>query len=97
MNLLGSHKPRRAIQRYRVKAEWLEPSQLAATLSIQQFVESAYFTRGDFLPLSPTGWKLEDELRNSITLRTFCSFVPHIELVVDVDDLSVVGLELYPA
>jgi hypothetical protein len=46
MNLHGSHKPRRAIQRYRVKDEWLEPLQLTGTLSIQQFVESGYFIKG---------------------------------------------------
>jgi hypothetical protein len=97
MNRLGPHRPQRRIRRFKVRNEFLDVLRDSNLKDIQHFIESAYFSRGDFLALSPTGWKINDELQHSIILRTFSTFVTHIDLLVDEDDLTVIGLFLYPS
>jgi hypothetical protein len=97
MNLLGPHKPQRRIRTFKVRNELLDTLSDLNSKGIQQFVERAYFSKGDSLALSPTGWKFNDEIQHSITLQMFSKFVPHIKLLVDADDLNVIGLDLSPS
>jgi hypothetical protein len=42
----------------------------------------------------PTGWKLDDHLKESISLRFFASFILKITLLVDDNNEQVVAIEL---
>jgi hypothetical protein len=63
-------------------------------ITIREFLEKGYFDLGDEFCLIPTGWTLEEELKDSITLRFFATFVPFITLFVDSSNRQVVMLQL---
>ncbi|MFV8828549.1 hypothetical protein [Alkalihalobacterium sp. APHAB7] len=62
---------------------------------IGDFIKSSFFARDGVLSLIPRGWKLKEDLLEAVSIRTFASFADRIILVVDREDLSVVGLDLY--
>lgn len=92
-NFLGPHKMSRTIKHFSVHIHKLEPIHLEETATLQQVIEHSYFFRKKVLMLSPTGWVLEDELRYSVTLRFLASFCSKLWLLVDADDMKVVGVD----
>ncbi|WEG14514.1 hypothetical protein PU629_09210 [Pullulanibacillus sp. KACC 23026] len=44
--------------------------------------------------LQPTGWILDDTLKESITIRAFSPFAKQMVLVIDEQDKTVVGLDI---
>lgn len=93
-NLLGPHKKRRTCRYFNVKLDKLEPINLTGTDSLRKWIEDGYIQPNERLALSPTGWVLEDELQKSVALRFFASFCPSLLLVVDADDMKIVGLDI---
>ncbi|NRF94834.1 hypothetical protein HQN89_28495 [Paenibacillus frigoriresistens] len=93
-NLLGPHKKRRTCRYFNVLLDKLEPINLTGTDSLRKWIEDGYIQPNERLALSPTGWVLEDELQKSVALRFFASFCPSLLLVVDADDMKIVGLDI---
>lgn len=93
-NLLGPHKMRRTCRYFNVLFDKLEPMNLTGTDSLMKWIEDGYKQPNERLALSPTGWVLEDELQKSVSLRFFASFCSSLLLVVDADDLKIVGLDI---
>lgn len=93
-NLLGPHKMRRICRYFIVLLDKLEPMNLTGTDSLRKWIEDGYKQPNERLAFSPTGWVLEDELQKSVSLRFFASFCPSLLLVVDADDMKVIGLDI---
>ncbi|KXY31477.1 hypothetical protein [Bacillus sp. FSL K6-0067] len=56
---------------------------------------SYFFQKNSYISLLPTGWILEDSLKESITIRSFCTFANKIVLVVDESNQEVISLDIY--
>jgi hypothetical protein len=93
-SLIGIHKISRRCRHFIVLPGKLEPMKLAGTDSLRKWVQDGYIQRNKSLALSPTGWVLHDELKKSVALRFFASFCPRLGLVVDADDMKIVGLDI---
>ncbi|NOU96369.1 hypothetical protein GC093_24595 [Paenibacillus sp. LMG 31456] len=93
-NLLGPHKMSRTCRYFIVLPDKLEPMKLTGTDSLRKWIHNGYIQRNERLALSPTGWVLHDELKNSVALRFFASFCPRVGLVVDADDMKIVGFDI---
>ncbi|MFD2043013.1 hypothetical protein ACFSTA_01685 [Ornithinibacillus salinisoli] len=93
-NLNIATKPR-ALKNYLVNQELIKPLHLKETENIREFFMSSFFAENGSIMLQPTGWKLDDDLKESITIRTFSTFAKRIVLLVDETDQSVVSLEIY--
>ncbi|MEK4229380.1 hypothetical protein [Solibacillus sp. FSL H8-0538] len=85
----------RELKYYLVNQDLVNPLHIEGTEEIRQFFESSFFADNGSILLQPTGWKLEDELQNSITIRTFITFAKQIILFVDDKDKNVVLLGIY--
>jgi hypothetical protein len=77
-----------------VLLDMLEPMELTGTDSLRKWIQDGYIQRNESLSLLPTGWVLKDELKESVSLRFFASFCPRLLLVVDADDMRIVGLDI---
>ncbi|WP_245805841.1 hypothetical protein [Bacillus alkalicellulosilyticus] len=85
----------RDLKYYMVNQEMITPLQIDGTEEIRDFLKNTFFTDRGSIALQPTGWKLEDDLKESVTIRTFSTFAKQIVLVVDDNNMSVVGLDIY--
>jgi hypothetical protein len=85
----------REIKYYLVKLELIEPIYIQGTEMIRKFLMHSYFAESGSIGLQPTGWKLDDRLKESVTIRAFSTFAKQIVLVVDNKDMSIVGLDIY--
>jgi hypothetical protein len=85
----------RNLKHYLIKQQSLSPLHLSETETIREFLESTFFAEKGSIMLQPTGWKLDDTLKESVTIRAFSTFAKQIVLVVDDKDKSVVGLNIY--
>ncbi|MDE5413229.1 hypothetical protein [Alkalihalobacterium chitinilyticum] len=85
----------RELKYYLIDKKFVKPVHTKEAKEIGDFVKSSFFARDGVLSLTPRGWNLEEELLNAVSIRTFASFADRIILVVDREDLSIVGLDLY--
>lgn len=85
----------RELKHYRVNKEMIDSLYLDETEKIREFLMSSFFTESGSIMVQPTGWKLEDNLQDSVTIRAFSTFAKQIVLVVNDKDMSVVGLDIY--
>ncbi|ADU32187.1 hypothetical protein [Evansella cellulosilytica] len=85
----------RNLKYYSVNLDMIDSLHNDETEKIRDFLISSFFTSRGFISLQPTGWKLEDSLKESVTIRSFSTFAKQIVLVVDEKDMSVVGLDIY--
>ncbi|MDE3839488.1 hypothetical protein C0966_08980 [Bacillus methanolicus] len=85
----------RNLKYFLIKKEAVTPLYLKETERIKRFVQIAYFDRNKSFNLMPVGWKLEENLRDSLTIRSFYSFAKQIVLLVDTVDDSVLGLYIF--
>lgn len=74
--------------RFRVDPAQLEPcstSLLTELAPLKEFLLITFFDKRDppEYALMPLGWTLDDDLKHSLALRFFASFVPTLELYVD--------------
>ncbi|SMQ80931.1 hypothetical protein SAMN05444673_4045 [Bacillus sp. OV166] len=93
-NLNLATKPRK-LKYYLVSQESINPVHIKETEKIREFLMSSFFTDSGSILLQPTGWKLDDNLKESVTIRAFSTFAKQIILVVDDNDENVVGLDIY--
>ncbi|MFE4429961.1 hypothetical protein ACFRH9_23375 [Peribacillus butanolivorans] len=85
----------RELKYYLVNQELIDPLYIKETGKIREFFMSSFFTESGSIMLQPTGWKLDDNLKESVTIRAFSTFAKQIVLVVDDKNMSVVGLDIY--
>ncbi|MFF5400342.1 hypothetical protein ACFY5J_23985 [Peribacillus butanolivorans] len=78
-----------------VNQELIDPLYIKETGKIREFFMSSFFTESGSIMLQPTGWKLDDNLKESVTIRAFSTFAKQIVLVVNDKNMSVVGLDIY--
>jgi hypothetical protein len=93
MSVWKSEQRRELIQ-FTVKIDELNVYDIPNTKDIKEFLKKGYFDLGEEFSLIPTGWTIEEELKESITLRFFATFIPCITLVVDSTNRQVVLLQL---
>ncbi|MGN5653042.1 hypothetical protein [Bacillus sp. Brlt_9] len=86
---------RRTLKYYSVLFDCIDPMFLKETQEIAYFLKHSFFEKEDCISLVPTGWILEDSLKESITLRSFCTFANKIVLVVDESNQEVISLDIY--
>jgi hypothetical protein len=75
--------------------EKITPLNIEGTVIVEKFFKDSFFAKDNFVSLTPTGWYLTNELKNSVTLRSFCTFATQIVLTVDLYDNSVLRLDIY--
>ena len=80
---------------YKVNGKYIQTVKLEGFDRVMEFLESSFLTSGGPFTLSPSGWTLEEELKNSIAIRAFSSFSKEIILVVDSADNTVVAVYIY--
>ncbi|GEL77202.1 hypothetical protein [Tenuibacillus multivorans] len=85
----------RKLKHYLVKLELIDPLFIEETEKIHNFFKSSFFTESGSIKLQPTGWKLNEHLKESVTIRAFSTFAKQIVLVVNEEDMRVVGLDIY--
>lgn len=85
---------RRELIQFAVKIHELDTYDIPHTEDLKEFLKRGYFDLGEEFCLIPTGWTLEEELKESITLRFFATFTPRITLFVDSSNGQVVMLQL---
>ncbi|NIA58493.1 hypothetical protein G5716_04975 [Bacillus pacificus] len=86
---------RRKLKYYSVLLNCIDPMFLIETQEIAYFLKHSFFEKEDCISLVPTGWFLEDSLKESITIRSFCTFANKIVLVVDESNQEVISLDIY--
>ncbi|WP_078554359.1 hypothetical protein [Bacillus alkalicellulosilyticus] len=85
----------RELKHFLVNQEMITPLHIDETEEIRDFLINSFFTDRGSISLQPTGWKLEDNLKESVTIRTFSTFAKQIVLIVDDKNMNVVGLDIY--
>ncbi len=86
---------RRKLKYYSVLFNCIDPMFLIETQEIAYFLKHSFFEIEDCISLVPTGWLLEDSLKESILIRSFCTFANKIVLVVDESNQEVISLDIY--
>lgn len=86
---------RRSLKYFSVRREAIVPLNNRETEKLGHFFHNTYFAEKGSVFLSPTGWVLEEKLRESITIRTFIVFARVLILVVDTSDNRIVGFDIY--
>ncbi|UOQ91471.1 hypothetical protein MUO14_12835 [Halobacillus shinanisalinarum] len=80
---------------FKVKCKYIQPVSHTDFERVMDFIDSSFLSSGESFSLRPSGWVLEDGLRNSIAIRTFSSFSKEIILVVDSIDNTVIAMDIY--
>ncbi|PGK32826.1 hypothetical protein CN907_25885 [Bacillus anthracis] len=62
---------------------------------MEYFLKHSFFQKEGCISFVPTGWFLEGSLKESITIRSFCTFANTIVLVVDESNQEVISLDIY--
>ncbi|MFE5130857.1 hypothetical protein, partial [Bacillus mobilis] len=86
---------RRTLKYYSVLFDCIDPMFLKETQEIAYFLKHSFFQKEGCISLVPTGWFLKESLKDSITLRSFCTFANKIVLVVDESNQEVISLDIY--
>ncbi|WP_256942429.1 hypothetical protein [Bacillus sp. OV166] len=85
----------RKLQYFLINKEDITPLYSKETEKIQQFIQSAFFDQNEPFCRQPVGWKLEQNLKESITIRSFCTFAKEIVLLVNAVDDSVEAMYIF--
>ncbi|WP_336950256.1 hypothetical protein [Bacillus cereus] len=99
-NLYKEEKQTRPVNRskvkfYSVNISAIKPISFNWVSEVQRFIENTYFAKSGNINFTPTGWKLDPCLIESNTLRLFATFAKKIVLVVNEEDQSVIGLDIF--
>lgn len=85
----------RKLKYYSVNQKMIDSLHIEETEKIQGFFMNSFIAERGSMMLQPRGWKLDNNLKESVTIRAFSTFAKQIVLVVDDRDMSVVGLGIY--
>ncbi|WP_219837657.1 hypothetical protein [Paenibacillus sp. R14(2021)] len=86
---------RRKLKYFSVRKEAIIPLNTLETEKLGDFFHNPFFADTGSVFLAPTGWVLEEKLRESVTIRTFIVFARLLILVVDSSDNRIVGIDIY--
>ncbi|SMQ80906.1 hypothetical protein SAMN05444673_4032 [Bacillus sp. OV166] len=87
----------RNLKYFLIKKESVNPLELKENKRIQQFLLNESFQKNRPFFLKPVGWKLQEDLRDSITIRSFYNFAEKIVLLVNTVDDSIIGIYIFGA
>ena len=85
----------KTLKYYTINKQYINELYIKETEDLFDFLNCSFFAENGSIMLQPTGWTLEDNLKESVTIRTFSSFAKQVVLVVNVSDKSVVGVDIY--
>lgn len=85
----------RKLKYYLVNKEKIKQKALDGTDEISEFLRSSFFESNGSLFLMPSGWFLEDSLRESVTLQSLSTFAKQIILMVNENDNRVIAIDVY--
>ncbi|TDK61770.1 hypothetical protein E2K98_12840 [Bacillus salipaludis] len=85
----------RKLKYFLINKESIPPLYLKETKKIQEFIQNAFFDKKKPFLIQPVGWKLEQNLQDSITIRSFSTFAKQIVLLVNTVDDSVEGMYIF--
>ncbi|NHM33826.1 hypothetical protein [Neobacillus terrae] len=85
----------RTLTYYKIKKEFINELHIKETEKVFDFLNCSFLVGNGSIMLQPTGWVLEDHLKESVAIRSFSPFAKQMVLVVDGTDKSVVGLDIY--
>ncbi|WP_256942415.1 hypothetical protein [Bacillus sp. OV166] len=83
------------IQYFLIKKEDVTPLFFKETERIHQFMKNNNFQNNKPFVITPYGWKLDENLKDSIAIRSFYSFAKKIVLVVNTFDDSVRAIFIF--
>lgn len=86
---------KRSLKYFSIQKADITPLITRETEKMHHFFQNTFFADTGSVFLSPTGWLLEEKLRESVAIRTFVVFANSIVLVVDEGDNRIVGLDIY--
>ncbi|MCM0005569.1 MULTISPECIES: hypothetical protein [Bacillus cereus group] len=86
---------RSKVKFYSVNISAIKPISFNGISEVQRFIENTYFAKSGSINFAPKGWKLNSSLIESTTLRLFATFAKKIVLVVNEEDQSVIGLDIF--
>ncbi|TVX96289.1 hypothetical protein [Cohnella terricola] len=92
-NWVTPHK--RSFSYYTIKNDNFEKLALRNTERLQQYIYDEYFSFNETLCLLPNGWIFQENLKDSLCLRFFVSFIPTINLWIDNEKNEVALIELF--
>jgi hypothetical protein len=85
----------RKLKYYLVNKEKIKQKAVDRTDEISEFLTSSFFESNGSLSLMPSGWFLDDSLRESVTLQSLSTFAKQIILMVNENDNRVIAIEVY--
>lgn len=85
----------RTIKYYLINKELINQIHNKETKKIFGFFNESFFAENGSIMLQPTGWILQEQLKESYTIRSFSTFAKQIVLVVNEPDNVVIGLDIY--
>lgn len=86
---------RRSLKYFSIRKEEILPLITRETEKLEHFFHNTFFAKKGSVFFCPTGWILEEKLRESVAIRTFIVFASSLVLVVDASDNRIVGLDIY--
>jgi hypothetical protein len=78
-----------------IKKESLNLLELNENERIHQFIMNKSFKENKPFFMKPVGWKLQEDLRDSVTIRSFYNFAEKIVLLVNTVDDSIRGVYIF--
>lgn len=85
----------RKVKYYLVNQDKIQQKVLDGMEDISGFLRSSFFESKGLLTFMPSGWLLEDSLRESVTLQSMSTFAKKIILMVNENDNRVIELNVY--
>jgi hypothetical protein len=85
----------RKIKYYAVNGEKIQHKALDGMKGIRDFIKSSFLASNGVLTLMPSGWFLDDSLKESVTLQALSTFAENIILMVNENDHRIIGINIY--
>jgi hypothetical protein len=85
----------RELKYYIVIKEKIKQKVLNGTEELKEFLRCSFFAKNGLLSLIPSGWFLDDTLKESVTLQSISTFAKQIILVVNENDNRVIAIDIY--
>lgn len=83
------------IKVYAIDMTALKPLNLAFTESLYPFLKQTFFAVGGVMPIQPIGWKLHNDLIESIFLRSFSTIASKIHITVNLTNGDILGVDVF--
>jgi hypothetical protein len=85
----------RKLKYYLVNKEEIKQKAFDGTEENSEFLRCSFFANNGLLSLMPSGWFLDDSLKESVTLQSLSTFAKQIILMVNENDNRVIAIYIY--